>query len=133
MPRALKPPPYERSNWDSMNEGQRRYAMEQWQLARVRRGERFEAPGEGEDNWYLDNFNIDVLGNPQEPEVSSSQDETNAIDDFLQQVENNQMADAVRSDAVRKFFVHRVNNCFNFSLNCGRRGLWFKIIHQIPG
>nr|QVW56805.1 MAG: structural protein [Phylloscopus fuscatus parvoviridae sp.] len=35
--RPLGPPPDERPNWDSMNEGQRRYAYEQYNLARVRR------------------------------------------------------------------------------------------------
>lgn len=44
MPRALGPPPYERPNWERMNEGQRRYAMEQWQLARVRRGLNIDHP-----------------------------------------------------------------------------------------
>lgn len=50
MPRTrpLGPPPYERPNWETMNEGQRRYAMEQWNLARVRRGEYF-IPPQGED------------------------------------------------------------------------------------
>lgn len=44
MPRALGPPPYERPNWERMNEGQRRYAMEQWQLARVHRGLNIDHP-----------------------------------------------------------------------------------------
>lgn len=39
-----KPPPFERDNWHRMNEGQRRYAMEQYNLALVRRGQRFEPP-----------------------------------------------------------------------------------------
>ena len=39
-----KPPPYERPNWERMNEGQRRYAMEQYNLALVRRGQYFEPP-----------------------------------------------------------------------------------------
>nr|QTE03806.1 MAG: VP2 [Phoenicurus auroreus ambidensovirus] len=38
MPRGLKPPPYERPNWSSLNEGQKRYAMEQYNLALVHRG-----------------------------------------------------------------------------------------------
>ncbi|CAL1283296.1 unnamed protein product, partial [Larinioides sclopetarius] len=38
MPRSLKPHPAERPNWNTLNEGQKRYAVEQWQLARVRRG-----------------------------------------------------------------------------------------------
>lgn len=43
-----KPPPYERPNWDSMNEGQKRYAMEQYNLALVRRGAYFAPPGSEE-------------------------------------------------------------------------------------
>lgn len=39
-----KPPPYERPNWHRLNEGQRRYAMEQYNLALVRRGAQFERP-----------------------------------------------------------------------------------------
>ena len=40
MPRTrpLGPPPDERPNWGRLNEGQRRYAWEQYLLARVRRG-----------------------------------------------------------------------------------------------
>lgn len=37
-PRPLGPEPSLRPNWDSLNEGQRRYAYEQWNLAKVRRG-----------------------------------------------------------------------------------------------
>ena len=33
-----KPPPNERPNWHKLNEGQRRYAWEQYNLALVRRG-----------------------------------------------------------------------------------------------
>lgn len=36
--RPLGVHPSERPNWESMNEGQRRYAVEQYQLARLRRG-----------------------------------------------------------------------------------------------
>lgn len=39
-----KPPPYERANWQRLNEGQRRYAMEQYNLALVRRGAKFNSP-----------------------------------------------------------------------------------------
>lgn len=39
-----KPPPYKRENWDSLNEGQKRYAMEQYNLALVRRGHVFTPP-----------------------------------------------------------------------------------------
>ncbi|GFR06397.1 capsid protein VP1 [Trichonephila clavata] len=38
MPRGLSKPPHERPNWANMNEGQKRYAYEQYNLARVRRG-----------------------------------------------------------------------------------------------
>jgi hypothetical protein len=38
MVRAFGPPPYTRPNWDCLNEGQRRYAMEQYNVARVFRG-----------------------------------------------------------------------------------------------
>lgn len=44
-----KPPPYERPNWNRMNAGQQRYAMEQYNLALVRRGARFESPQIEED------------------------------------------------------------------------------------
>lgn len=42
--RPLGPPPNERPNWHRLNEGQRRYAWEQYNLARVRRGEIFQQP-----------------------------------------------------------------------------------------
>lgn len=38
MPTYNKPPPDQRSNWHRLNEGQRRYAWEQYNLALVRRG-----------------------------------------------------------------------------------------------
>lgn len=38
MPRPLGLPPNQRPNWERLNEGQRRYAYEQYNLARVRRG-----------------------------------------------------------------------------------------------
>lgn len=44
MPRKLKPPPPERANWNSMNEGQKRYAMEQYNKALVHRGHYFTPP-----------------------------------------------------------------------------------------
>lgn len=37
-------PPHERSNWDSLNEGQQQYAYEQWMQSRVRAGEQFTPP-----------------------------------------------------------------------------------------
>lgn len=48
--RPLGPHPEERPNWGSMNEGQRRYAIEQYQLARVRRGLDIDHPTPVTDN-----------------------------------------------------------------------------------
>lgn len=42
--RPLKPPPDERPNWHRLNEGQRRYAWEQYNLAKVRRGINIDHP-----------------------------------------------------------------------------------------
>lgn len=76
-----------------MNEGQRRYAMEQWYLARVRRGERFTPPGD--DDYALtyqeaiDDFDLNLLGSPQE-ETPSSQESQDGVEDFLQQIRENQ-------------------------------------------
>lgn len=47
--RPLGPPPDERPNWDRLNEGQRRYAWEQYKLARVRRGLPIDHPIPGGD------------------------------------------------------------------------------------
>lgn len=44
MPRPLGPPPDERPNWGRLNEGQRRYAWEQYNLAKVRRGIQVDHP-----------------------------------------------------------------------------------------
>lgn len=95
MPRVrpLGPNPEDRPNWDSMNEGQRRYAMEQWNLARVRRGERFDPPGDDDHGLTheeaIDNFELDFLGSPQE-ENNPSQDSDDGVEDFLQQVRDRQ-------------------------------------------
>lgn len=40
----LLPPPHQRPNWSYLNEGQKRYAEEQYALARVRRGMTYNAP-----------------------------------------------------------------------------------------
>lgn len=95
MPRVrpLGPNPQDRPNWNSLNEGQKRYAMEQWNLARVRRGEHFEPPGDDDEPLTqadaIDDFDLELLGSPQEEEVpgTPSQD---GIDDFLQQVRDRQ-------------------------------------------
>lgn len=95
MPRVrpLGPNPQDRPNWDSMNEGQRRYAMEQWNLARVRRGEYFEPPGDDDHDLTqaqaIDNFDLDLLGSPQEGN-NQSQESEDGIDDFLGQIKNKQ-------------------------------------------
>lgn len=44
MPRSLGKPPDERPNWHALNEGQRRYAWEQYNLARIRRGLTIDHP-----------------------------------------------------------------------------------------
>lgn len=97
MPRVrpLGPNPQDRPNWDDMNEGQRRYAMEQWNLARVRRGERFEVPGEDDppltDSQAIDNFDLDLLGSPQGEEQPNTQ-ENDAADDFISNLRDRQQA-----------------------------------------
>ena len=99
MPRVrpLGPNPQDRPNWDSMNEGKKRYAMEQWKIARVRRGKYFNHNGEEDQGITQEeaiaNFDIDLLGSPQQPqeeERSNSQEEDGAVDDFLNQIRNNQ-------------------------------------------
>lgn len=93
MTPPLKPHPEERDNWEYLNEGQRRYAVEQWQLARVRRGLPIDHPipevpedhpaalptgedileelpeGDPED---VEEFDLDQL--PEEPGPSSDPD-----------------------------------------------------------
>lgn len=98
MPRVrpLGPNPMERPNWDTMNEGQRRYAMEQWNLARVRRGELFVNPEEQE---AIDDFDLNLFspvpGSPEEAveeneNVESEAEEEDGVDDFLNQIRDNQ-------------------------------------------
>lgn len=95
MPRVrpLGPNPQDRPNWDTMNEGQRRYAMEQWNLARVRRGEYFEPPGDDDQHITqadaINDFDLDLLGSPQEAGTSSQHSE-DGVEDFLQQVRDRQ-------------------------------------------
>lgn len=90
MPRTrpLGPPPDERPNWDSLNEGQRRYAWEQYNLAKVRRGIPIDHPIPGasnaepaqphpEEQDYIDEFDLSLLDNhaPQENQEEASLDE----------------------------------------------------------
>lgn len=97
MPRVrpLGPNPQDRPNWDTLNEGQRRYAMEQWNLARVRRGERFEVPGEDDppltDSQAIANFDLDLLGSPQGEEQPNTQ-ENDAADEFISNLRDRQQA-----------------------------------------
>lgn len=105
MPRVrpLGPNPQDRPNWDDMNEGQKRYAMEQWNLARVRRGEYFTPPGDDDQNLTqaeaIDNFDLDLLGSPQGENIPSQESE-DGVDDFLQQVRDRQdLRDAGPSNA----------------------------------
>lgn len=49
-----KPPPNERPNWASLNEGQRRYAWEQYNLALVRRGLPIDHPIPGKQQGNAD-------------------------------------------------------------------------------
>lgn len=109
MPRALGPPPYERPNWQNINEGQRRYAMEQWNLARVRRGLTIdhpipEADSEEEDqpdeqqpepespettpNSPASQTFSELLGEPDD-NFHITQEEINQLQNFLNQFDNN--------------------------------------------
>lgn len=97
MPRPIGPHPRERPNWDRLNEGQRRYAVEQWKLARIRRGERFDSPADEEfeiptEYDVINDFDLDLLGSPggqPEPELPNSQEE-HAVDDFLESIRRRQ-------------------------------------------
>lgn len=98
-----KPPPSERPNWERMNEGQRRYAMEQYNLALVRRGAKFTPPKDDsdEEDFDIDNFvneryNHDLGAGNQgasqgsqatNPSPPNSQ-ENQAADNFLNQLED---------------------------------------------
>lgn len=86
--RPLGPPPDERPNWDSLNEGQRRYAWEQYNLAKVRRGIPIDHPIPGSSNAepaqpntqeqdYINEFDLSLLDNnaPQENQEEASLDE----------------------------------------------------------
>lgn len=98
MPRVrpLGPNPQDRPNWDDLNEGQRRYAMEQWNLARVRRGERFEPPGDDDqmltEAEAIDNFDLDLLGSPQGEEDIPNTQENEAADEFINNLRDRQEA-----------------------------------------
>ena len=70
--RPLGPPPDERPNWDNLNEGQKRYAWEQYNLAKVRRGIPIDHPTPGTSNAepaqpntqeqdYINEFDLSLL------------------------------------------------------------------------
>ena len=120
MPRTrpLGPPPDERPNWNILNEGQRRYAWEQYNLAKVRRGIPIDHPIPGtedpepaqpnqEEQDYIDNFDLSLLDNnaPQENQEEEDLDEIlnlpvdptnhqNVIDEL------NNMSDGMQVDSV---------------------------------
>lgn len=86
--RPLGPPPDERENWNRLNEGQRRYAWEQYNLAKVRRGIPIDHPIPGvqepepsqpnqEEQNYINDFDLSLLDNntPQEGEAEETLDE----------------------------------------------------------
>ena len=94
-----KPPPYERANWDRLNEGQRRYAMEQYNLALVRRGHNFDAdhlrePGIPNDEDVIDAFDLNLLGSPTE---NREQEQVHADN----QHQNNEPGEAMETDAAQ--------------------------------
>lgn len=94
-----KPPPYERANWDRLNEGQRRYAMEQYNLALVRRGHNFDAdhlrePGIPNDEDVIDAFDLNLLGSPTE---TREEEEVHADN----QHQNNEPGEAMETDAAQ--------------------------------
>lgn len=106
--RPLGPNPKDRPNWSSMNEGQKRYAMEQWKLARVRRGEYFNPPGEeklsDEQFEYLNDFDLSFLGTPLEEvnqsDLPTSQEEA-AAEDFINQLSNMDTDDVSSSGSIQ--------------------------------
>lgn len=78
-----KPPPYERPNWDRLNEGQRRYAMEQYNLALVRRGQHFSPPQvdnpSNEPNAEVNPHLLEAINN-LERDLAGRQEESNRPD-----------------------------------------------------
>nr|QTZ83182.1 MAG: structural protein VP2 [Periparus ater ambidensovirus] len=101
MSLPFKPPPYERANWSGMNEGQRRYAMKQYNLALSRRGSatpvlRPDQPPPSSRDDYIDMFDLGLLGAPtanQEEDHQSlpNTQENQAADHFLNNLANKDM------------------------------------------
>lgn len=109
MSLPFKPPPYERANWAGMNEGQRRYAMKQYNLALSRRGsttpvlrpDQVQNDSEGD---YIDMFDLNLLGSPSNSQRESegnadlpSTQENEAADNFLNQLQDRRMSNQVSS------------------------------------
>lgn len=109
MSLPFKPPPFERANWAGMNEGQRRYAMKQYNLALSRRGAtapilRSDHPGAREEADFIDMFDLDLLGTPSSPQENHSEEhelpstqENEAVDNFLNQLNAKGMSNQVSS------------------------------------
>lgn len=100
-----KPPPYERANWDRLNEGQRRYAMEQYNLALVRRGQRFDdthlrEPGVQDDTTSLDDIELDSLGSPPE-NTPEQQEPENEHQEAENEHQHDEAGEAMESDAAQ--------------------------------
>lgn len=81
-----KPPPNERPNWHRLNEGQRRYAWEQYNLALVRRGIKFPKPVTERNE---DDIDIDEIIDRPHP------DERRVIDEFNEPNNNSEDPDEI--------------------------------------
>lgn len=77
--RPLGAHPSERPNWGSMNEGQRRYAVEQYQLARVRRGLDIDHPFPGDRPTEEEV----TQGDPIEPNEADNNPAEEELDEIL--------------------------------------------------
>lgn len=88
-------PPIRKPNWDYINEGQRRYAYEQYNLARVRRGLPIDHPVPGEQGQYnhRGDFDIDaVIDRPHPDEqrvVEEFDDDTGEADPSAEEILSN--------------------------------------------
>lgn len=109
MSLPFKPPPFERANWAGMNEGQRRYAMKQYNLALSRRGAaapilRPDHVQASEEADFIDMFDLDLLGTPSTSQDNrpSEQDlpntqENEAADNLLNELNDRRMSSQVSS------------------------------------
>lgn len=81
MQKYNKPPPNERPNWSKLNEGQRRYAWEQYNLALVRRGLPInpvpDAAGQGNSN----DEESEVLDEGENSEPDIEEDDNDVVFD----------------------------------------------------